>query len=79
MIAFLSAGKDASIGRAHPVRDKVRSAATKDVWLEAPIAHPPEILAIGLNYNDHIAETGSKPPEFPMFFNKQADIGECTV
>ena len=29
-------------------------------------------LAIGLNYKDHIEETGFDTPEFPMFFNKQA-------
>ena len=28
--------------------------------------------AIGLNYADHIAESGMETPEFPVFFNKQA-------
>src|SRR6202451_4324962 len=42
------------------------------VKLEAPIARPPEFLAIGLNYADHIAESGMKKPEFPLFFNKQS-------
>ena len=27
--------------------------------------------AIGLNYADHIAESGMEAPEFPVFFNKQ--------
>ena len=44
----------------------------EDVILCAPVARPPKILAIGLNYKDHIEETGFDTPEFPMFFNKQA-------
>ena len=39
--------------------------------LEAPVLRPPEFLAIGLNYADHIAEAGLGTPEFPLFFNKQ--------
>ncbi len=72
MIAFLSAGA--------PALDKARSAvknagnrlALISVKLEAPIQRPPEFLAIGLNYADHVAETKMKKPEFPMFFNKQS-------
>lgn len=41
------------------------------VSLHAPIPLPGKILAIGLNYGDHIAETNSKPPAFQMWFNKQ--------
>src|ERR1700758_4589031 len=33
---------------------------------------PPEFLAIGLNYADHVEESKMKRPEFPMFFNKQS-------
>jgi 2-keto-4-pentenoate hydratase/2-oxohepta-3-ene-1,7-dioic acid hydratase in catechol pathway len=72
MIAFLSAGKDALERAGNAVRDKVRSLPLKEVTLEAPVAQPPEFLAIGLNYADHVAESGMKQPEFPMFFNKQA-------
>ena len=42
------------------------------VELLAPVLRPPKILAIGLNYKDHIEETGLDTPEFPMFFNKQS-------
>ena len=42
------------------------------VTLCAPVLRPPKILAIGLNYKDHIAETGLDTPDFPMFFNKQS-------
>lgn len=42
-----------------------------EVHLEAPVPRPPKFLAIGLNYADHIEETGRERPEFPTFFNKQ--------
>ena len=42
------------------------------VQILQPIERPPKILAIGLNYKDHIEETGLGTPEFPMFFNKQS-------
>jgi 2-keto-4-pentenoate hydratase/2-oxohepta-3-ene-1,7-dioic acid hydratase in catechol pathway len=44
--------------------------ALEDVRLLAP-ARPRKFLAIGLNYADHIAESGMEAPEFPVFFNKQ--------
>lgn len=43
-----------------------------EVELMAPVLRPPKILAVGLNYKDHIEETGLDTPEFPMFFNKQS-------
>jgi 2-keto-4-pentenoate hydratase/2-oxohepta-3-ene-1,7-dioic acid hydratase in catechol pathway len=46
--------------------------ALADVALEAPIKRPPKILAVGLNYRDHVEETGLKMPEIPMIFNKQS-------
>ena len=41
-----------------------------DVRLLAPV-QPRKFLAIGLNYADHIAESGMEAPEYPVFFNKQ--------
>jgi 2-keto-4-pentenoate hydratase/2-oxohepta-3-ene-1,7-dioic acid hydratase in catechol pathway len=43
-----------------------------EVTLLAPIARPPKFLAIGLNYAEHISETGTGAPGFPIFFNKQS-------
>jgi 2-keto-4-pentenoate hydratase/2-oxohepta-3-ene-1,7-dioic acid hydratase in catechol pathway len=40
------------------------------VRLLAPV-QPRKFLGIGLNYADHIAESGIEAPEFPVFFNKQ--------
>ena len=45
--------------------------AVVDVELGAPVANPGKILAIGLNYADHIEETGGETPKVQMWFNKQ--------
>ncbi len=50
--------------------------ALTDVTLHAPVLRPPKILAIGLNYKDHIEETKLETPKFPMFFNKQATAAQ---
>jgi 2-keto-4-pentenoate hydratase/2-oxohepta-3-ene-1,7-dioic acid hydratase in catechol pathway len=41
------------------------------ITLKAPIPDPGKVLAIGLNYGDHIAETGMTAPEHQVWFNKQ--------
>jgi len=43
--------------------------ALSAVQLEAPIAQPPTFLAIGLNYADHVAESGSQRPAAPVVFS----------
>ncbi|MGU7773839.1 fumarylacetoacetate hydrolase family protein [Burkholderia sp. MR1-5-21] len=40
------------------------------VRLRAPIARPGKILGIGLNYADHVAETGREVPKEPVWFIK---------
>ena len=52
-------------------RDDGSTYALEEVRLLAPVL-PRKYLAIGLNYADHIAESGMEAPEFPIFFNKQA-------
>jgi 2-keto-4-pentenoate hydratase/2-oxohepta-3-ene-1,7-dioic acid hydratase in catechol pathway len=52
-------------------RDQGDRFPLEDVRLLAPV-RPRKYLAIGLNYSDHIAESGMEAPEFPIFFNKQA-------
>jgi 2-keto-4-pentenoate hydratase/2-oxohepta-3-ene-1,7-dioic acid hydratase in catechol pathway len=44
--------------------------ALDEIRLLAPVL-PRKFLAIGLNYADHIAESGMEAPQFPVFFNKQ--------
>jgi len=41
-----------------------------EVRLHAPITRPQKIIAIGLNYEDHAAETGGEIPEKPIVFAK---------
>jgi 2-keto-4-pentenoate hydratase/2-oxohepta-3-ene-1,7-dioic acid hydratase in catechol pathway len=43
--------------------------APNDCELLAPVV-PPQIFAIGLNYRDHAAESGSPVPEEPLIFAK---------
>ena len=45
--------------------------ALTDIVLLAPIPRPGKYFGVGLNYADHIKETGLGKPEFPTFFNKQ--------
>ncbi|MBR9866988.1 MAG: fumarylacetoacetate hydrolase family protein [Oceanospirillales bacterium] len=42
------------------------------VTLLAPIPQPEKFIGVGLNYADHVAETGLETPEFPTLFNKQS-------
>lgn len=44
--------------------------ALSSVTLEAPIRRPGKILAIGLNYADHIAESGMETPKEQVWFTK---------
>jgi 2-keto-4-pentenoate hydratase/2-oxohepta-3-ene-1,7-dioic acid hydratase in catechol pathway len=46
------------------------SAPTNAVSLLAPIAFPPKIICLGLNYVDHAAETNSTVPDEPVIFMK---------
>ncbi|MCS6925436.1 MAG: fumarylacetoacetate hydrolase family protein [Candidatus Binatia bacterium] len=72
MCAFLAAGAEALAAARQAVQTSSARLPLKEVKLEAPILRPPKILAVGLNYKDHIAETGNKTPEVPVIFNKQS-------
>lgn len=43
----------------------------EQVTLMAPVPNPQKFLGVGLNYADHIEETGLEQPTFPTIFNKQ--------
>ena len=58
----------ASVARTAATAPRLALSAVK---LEAPIAQPPTFLAIGLNYADHVAESGMDKPKAPVVFNKQ--------
>lgn len=40
------------------------------VRLHAPLANPPRVFAIGLNYKDHAAESKMELPKYPVVFFK---------
>lgn len=46
------------------------SVPLEDVKLYPPISRPGKIIGIGLNYEDHAAETGADIPEKPIVFAK---------
>jgi 2-keto-4-pentenoate hydratase/2-oxohepta-3-ene-1,7-dioic acid hydratase in catechol pathway len=63
VLAVAAAAPAVEMGPSHPL---------DAVELLAPIERPPKFLAIGLNYADHMAESGAEAPAFPVFFNKQS-------
>jgi 2-keto-4-pentenoate hydratase/2-oxohepta-3-ene-1,7-dioic acid hydratase in catechol pathway len=72
MIAFLEAGPEAlQVAHAAGAGTGPRIPLA-EVRLEPPILRPPKFLAVGLNYADHVAESGMEPPQYPTIFNKQS-------
>jgi len=71
MLALLEGG-DAAMASAKAAVAKAPRLALADVRLEAPIARPPKILAVGLNYRAHAMECGMPIPVVPIIFNKQS-------
>ena len=69
MLALLAAGSDALTVAERADEPRLPLAG---VELLAPIPRPPKILAIGLNYADHAAESGQEVPPYPKVFNKQS-------
>lgn len=71
MTALLAGGPDA-LAAAARAADGASTLPLAVVHLESPVLRPPKILAIGLNYADHIAESGMETPKLPLVFNKQS-------
>jgi 2-keto-4-pentenoate hydratase/2-oxohepta-3-ene-1,7-dioic acid hydratase in catechol pathway len=70
MLSLLQGG-DAAFERA--AEEAATSSETIDidsVKLLAPVPNPSKVIAIGLNYMDHIRETGLPMPRFPTMFCK---------
>jgi len=53
-----------------PNIDRVKTHPLERVRLHAPLANPPRIFAIGLNYRDHAIESGMEIPTTPVVFFK---------
>ena len=81
MISFLAAGANALAAMQQQIDSGRNRISLSDVQIQAPIPRPGKFLGIGLNYADHIAETGREKPEFPTFFTKQSTcvIGHGTA
>lgn len=72
MPAFLAAGDSARQALQALIDADAPRIALTDVTLLAPIPSPGKLLGVGLNYADHIGETGLEKPEYPTFFTKQS-------
>lgn len=72
MLTFLEQGNTALAAARSACASGHGRLALADVRLESPILRPPKILAVGLNYSDHVEETGMPTPQVPMIFNKQS-------
>ena len=65
MLEYIERGPDAN---RQPGGGEV--VALEEARIHAPVARPGKIIAIGLNYEDHAAETGGEIPEKPIVFAK---------
>lgn len=72
MLAFLEAGASAMQAARAACAAGSGRIALASVRIEAPVRRPPKILAVGLNYRDHVEEVGLDMPQVPMIFNKQS-------
>ncbi|MFZ2467232.1 MAG: fumarylacetoacetate hydrolase family protein [Parvibaculum sedimenti] len=75
MTAFLEAG-DAAMKAARDVTVSAPAIPLSEVTLRAPVLKPGKILAIGLNYRDHVEESGMPLPENQVWFNKQHNCAQ---
>ena len=72
MTALLAAGDGALHAAANAASRARARRPLAELQLRAPILRPPKFLAIGLNYADHVAESGVETPKLPTVFNKQS-------
>ena len=72
MVAFIARGEAALEAARQACASGKGRLDLADVRLGAPVQRPPKILAVGLNYRDHVAEGGFEVPTVPVIFNKQS-------
>jgi acylpyruvate hydrolase len=58
---------------ADPPLDRARAVPLAEVTLRPVVPRPSKIVCIGLNYLDHVGETGREIPEYPVLFSKFAE------
>jgi 2-keto-4-pentenoate hydratase/2-oxohepta-3-ene-1,7-dioic acid hydratase in catechol pathway len=70
-IVDLLAMGDAGVERVAAAVDSGRGREPLDrTRLGCPVGRPAKFFAVGLNYADHVAESGQPTPEFPTVFSK---------
>jgi 2-keto-4-pentenoate hydratase/2-oxohepta-3-ene-1,7-dioic acid hydratase in catechol pathway len=62
----------AEASRLADLSPEIRAGALADLRLLSPVPDPGKVLCIGLNYKDHVAETGRALPQYPDVFVKFA-------
>src|SRR5262245_50447258 len=67
--AFLAAGGLATVREAL-ANGSLPAETIEGERIGAPIARPPAVVCIGMNYAAHAAESGAAPPERPVVFYK---------
>ena len=70
MLDFLNQGDDALALAQELAKQAPADMALESVALLAPIPNPEKVIAIGLNYMDHVLEAGFDVPEFATMFCK---------
>jgi 2-keto-4-pentenoate hydratase/2-oxohepta-3-ene-1,7-dioic acid hydratase in catechol pathway len=70
MLEFLRLGAAAMASARILVAEQAGDIALDSVRLLAPIVNPGKVVAIGLNYMDHVREGGFEVPEFATMFCK---------
>ncbi|SVA55217.1 uncharacterized protein METZ01_LOCUS108071, partial [marine metagenome] len=77
MLLFLEGGEKVFRKAEQLCKESKEKIQLSEVTLLPPISRPPKILAIGLNYADHLEEVRAagremETPIVPMVFNKQS-------
>jgi 2-keto-4-pentenoate hydratase/2-oxohepta-3-ene-1,7-dioic acid hydratase in catechol pathway len=70
MLSFLQMGAPALNKAAKLIKNNIGNLSIDEIELLSPITNPSKIIAIGLNYMDHVRETGMDMPELATMFCK---------
>jgi acylpyruvate hydrolase len=71
-IGELVAKGPSALAEARATLSKGSAVDRKQIKYLPPLANPGKIICLGLNYADHAAEGGFKPPEYPTLFARFA-------
>lgn len=68
MIGLLAGGDRALAKAARAARKPPEGSVKRRVSYLPPVPNPGKVICVGLNYSDHAAEAGMKPPDYPVLF-----------